>query len=407
MLDRDRILRLQTGLDRARLDAVVCALPAYVLMASGYWPVIGTSIAIVTSQGRSLVLAPKDEEELACRGWAEVRTYEPSSLDRITSVAEAVLGPLREALCELDVASARIGYEHGPASEPASYAGMHLFGAAIRDLLLRAAPEAFFEPADEILAALAASKTPAEVGYVRTACAIAERAFVRGASWLAVDMKETEAATYFRAPLSVAGIDDGIMGRADGFAFCMSGPNSAEAGGAYARSRLRKLQAGDLVLVHCNSYADGWWTDITRTYSLGAPDDAAHRMYEAVFHARDAALKTIRPGVRACDVDCAARDQIAARGFADAFPHSTGHGVGFAAISANARPRIHPRSEEVLEPGMVFNVEPAIYVKGFGGVRHCDMVAVTDSGVEVLTPFQSNLADLVIHGARIERPQAA
>jgi Xaa-Pro aminopeptidase len=61
----------------------------------------------------------------------------------------------------------------------------------------------------------------------------------------------------------------------------------------------------------------------------------------------------------------------------------------------NARPRIHPHSDEVLEPGMVFNVEPAIYIDGVAGVRHCDMVVVTGSGCEVLTPFQVALCDLV------------
>jgi Xaa-Pro aminopeptidase len=98
-------------------------------------------------------------------------------------------------------------------------------------------------------------------------------------------------------------------------------------------------------------------------------------------------------------VDHAARSVLAERGFAADFLHSTGHGVGFGAISPNALPRIHPKSDDVLEPGMVFNVEPAIYIEGYGGIRHCDMVAVTESGFKLLTPFQSALDDLLLETA--------
>ncbi len=62
-------------------------------------------------------------------------------------------------------------------------------------------------------------------------------------------------------------------------------------------------------------------------------------------------------------------------GFGDAFRHSTGHGVGFAAANANGIPRIHPKSSDVLEEGMTFNIEPAAYFDGYGGMRHCDVVA--------------------------------
>jgi Xaa-Pro aminopeptidase len=92
--------------------------------------------------------------------------------------------------------------------------------------------------------------------------------------------------------------------------------------------------------------------------------------------------------VRASEVDLAARDVLRRQGFEKEFSHSLGHGVGFASISANARPRIHPKSDEVLETGMTFNIEPAVYLEGYGGARHCDMVAVTESGMQLLTGFQ-------------------
>jgi Xaa-Pro dipeptidase len=78
---------------------------------------------------------------------------------------------------------------------------------------------------------------------------------------------------------------------------------------------------------------------------------------------------------------------LKSHGFGDAFKHATGHGVGFAAADANALPRIHPKSPDILKTGMTFNIEPAIYIEEIGGMRHCDVVACTDSGAELLTDF--------------------
>ena len=82
-------------------------------------------------------------------------------------------------------------------------------------------------------------------------------------------------------------------------------------------------------------------------------------------------------------------------GFSREFVHPTGHGVGFAAINHDALPRIHPRSDDVLEVGMVFNIEPAAYEPSAYGMRHCDMVVVTANGAEMLTPFLDTPEDLL------------
>jgi Xaa-Pro aminopeptidase len=110
-------------------------------------------------------------------------------------------------------------------------------------------------------------------------------------------------------------------------------------------------------------------------------------MRAAIDEARQAAMQTIRPGVKACDVDQAARSVMHSRGFGEAFKHATGHGVGFAAANPNGLPRIHSLSPDVLEAGMTFNVEPAAYFDDYGGMRHCDLVAVNADGVDTLTKF--------------------
>ncbi len=395
-MDSERIARIQDALKQAELDAVVCTLPSNVLLVSGYWPVVGTSVAVVTRDGGCLVLAPEDEKELAERSGAEVRTYKPTTLDKLQTVAQAAAVPLKNILQDFQLTCARLGYEYGPSSEPSSYTAMHLFGGSIVSLLREAAPANSLAPADPMLARLAAVKTPAEVESIRTACQIAGHAFELGRSRLQAGMQETAVAELFRGALLVHGTAHPGVSRAQGFAWCMAGKNSARASGAYSRSRADTIGPHEFVLVHCNSCADGYWTDITRTYVLGAPEQRQLRLYEAVMSARAAALAAIRPGALAAEVDRAARDVLASRGVADAFKHPAGHGVGFAAISANARPQIHPQSHEVLQTGMVFNLEPAVYFEGYGGLRHCEMVAVGPSGADVLTPFQTNTTMLLL-----------
>jgi Xaa-Pro aminopeptidase len=302
-------------------------------------------------------------------------------------VADAIEKPLANLA---DGRGWRIGYEAGPTSEPASYAAMHLYGGEMAHLLAACFPQSALIPADEILMELRARKTKVEIERIRTACEIAGGAFAETARSASAGNSEIYFANRVRNGLSSGVNNYPAVRRADGFAWCMSGPNSALASAAYARSRNREIGSGDLVLVHCNSYADGYWTDITRTWCAGDPDARAKDIFDAVFAAREAALAAIGPGVSSASVDRAAREKMQEHGFGAAFKHSTGHGVGFEAINADARPRVHPLSPDMLAEGMVFNVEPAAYFEGYGGVRHCDVVAVTERGCDLLTPFQCN-----------------
>ncbi len=375
---------------------MVCGLPANVLMLSGYWPVVGSSLAIATKDGQIGLIAPEDERELAEKGWAdELSTFQGGSLDEIKSAARAIRAPFSQVMKKLEAGPA-IGYERGEFHEPSWYAAMHFYGDVMREILLEAAPDGRLVCADDLLKKLRSVKSPCELARMRKACRIAQIAFAHGAQNLRAGLTETEVADRFRSQLSIVGTGFDGAERADGFTFCMSGPNAARAYAAYQRSRARVLAAGDLALVHCNSYADGYWTDITRTFCLGEPDERQRRMYDAVFEARAAALDIVAPGATTASVDRAARNVIHKHGFGEKFKHPSGHGVGFSAINHNAHPRIHPASDERLETGMVFNVEPGIYLDGWGGLRHCDMVSVTATGAELMTPFQLALEELTI-----------
>ena len=242
-------------------------------------------------------------------------------------------------------------------------------------------------------------KTRLEIEKIRTACGIARNSFETGASRLRAGMDEPEAGRAFsrRASKSETLSRVTLFGATDLCSACPVRTPRKRLPPTPGRA-IGNLEPDDTVMIHCNSYVDGFWTDITRTYTFQPPDERQQKMRTAVLAAREAALECIKPGARAADVDAASRRTITNFGLAEYLRHGTGHGVGFSPMSAYSIPQLHMKSPDVLREGMVFNVEPAVYVDGYGGIRHCDMVAVTAAGYELLTDFQSDASTL--HAAR-------
>ena len=391
--DSQRTQRNARAIHEAGFDALICGTPSNVLLLSaGYWPIVGTSLAVANRHGKVALVVPEDESELARKtGAAEVFTYKPASLDKLQTVVDAISEPLAKAASAIGVSGRRIGCDIGETHQPASYISMHLFGSSLAEAIGSALPGSNIEDAKRLLAKLRSVCTSQEVDRVRQACKAAEEAFEAALRALRPGQSEIAVAWQARLPLY-----RDPQARDQQHLAIMSGPRSASAHGAYAISSDRIMQAGELVMVHCNSNIAGYWTDITRTFCLGKPTEQQQRMYDAISAAREAALQAIHPGVRAADVDKAARQVLSAHGFGNQFKHATGHGVGYAAIDHNAHPRLHPKSPDLLEPGMVFNVEPAIYIENTQGMRHCDMVTVTESGAEVLTRFFSDPQTLIL-----------
>ena len=132
----------------------------------------------------------------------------------------------------------------------------------------------------------------------------------------------------------------------------------------------------------------GYCSDRTRTVHVGRPPAEARQFYEAVLEAQQAAIAAVRPGVTAAEVDGVARDVLRRRKLARYFTHSTGHGLG---LEIHEAPRLAVGQAQKLEPGMVITIEPGAYVPGKWGVRIEDVVVVTPSGCEVLTPTDKEL----------------
>jgi Xaa-Pro aminopeptidase len=386
--------RLHAGLAGRGLSALVCARNLNVLLVSGFWPVIGTAVAIVTPEPRVLLVVPEEAAELADAGWADlVCTYPSGSLERIEALPTCLLGALGSLLKPLVGHGGTVGVETASAHLPASYCSQHVYGDSLRTWLGESFPQSAQQGADELLARLRMRPTTWERERIRVSCELAAVAYWEGVARLNAGVSELEAVQPFRAAFAQHAAARSDIARADSWFYCMSGANAAHAWAAFQQSRHTRLHSGVPVLVHCNSVADGYWTDLTRTYVLGEPDERLAAIFTAVSHARDAALNVIRPGVAAATVDRAAREVLAEHGYGEQFVHPLGHGVGFAAIDHNEPPRLHPASHEVLEEGMVFNVEPGVYLDGIGGVRDCNMVAVSSDGCELLSPWHQQPQD--------------
>ncbi len=144
-----------------------------------------------------------------------------------------------------------------------------------------------------------------------------------------------------------------------------------------------------LLLLDYGCTVDGYHSDMSRTIWLqGEIDPEIKRMYQAVLESQEAGIEAIKPGVTGHEVDEACRAVLRKYDYEDLFVHSTGHGVG---LEIHEGPRVAPKSDDVLAPGHVVTVEPGVYVPGFGGIRIEDMVAVTESGHEVLTKSEKGL----------------
>jgi Xaa-Pro aminopeptidase len=157
-----------------------------------------------------------------------------------------------------------------------------------------------------------------------------------------------------------------------------SGPNGAL---PHATPTDRELQAGEPIVIDMGLVLDGYCSDMTRTVVLGEPDAKTVELFRIVRQAQVQAIRRIRAGVAANEVDRTARQVIAKAGYGDFFGHGLGHGVGLAVHEA---PSLNRRNRKKLRIGMVVTVEPGIYLPEWGGIRLENMVAVTASGHELL-----------------------
>jgi Xaa-Pro aminopeptidase len=223
------------------------------------------------------------------------------------------------------------------------------------------------------------TKSPVELEKLAHAAAITDAASDEILGRLHGGQTELEVAIAISASISAAG------GTLAFDTLVLSGHNSAL---PHGRPSGQHLGQGELVLLDFGAAYEGYCADTTRVAVVGAPTARQREIHGLVLAAHDAAIDVVRAGATTGDVDAAARKVIEDAGLGDRFFHRTGHGLG---LEAHEDPSLDPGSTTVLEVGMVFTVEPGIYIPGWGGVRIEDDVVVEADGCRLLTKADLSL----------------
>ncbi|QHJ71702.1 M24 family metallopeptidase [Planococcus halotolerans] len=233
---------------------------------------------------------------------------------------------------------------------------------------------------DEKTSAMRVIKDAAEMEILREAASLADYAIEVAAKTIKEGITEIEVMTEVELALKKRGVTH--------MSFDTTVLTGDHAASPHGKTGERKLQKGDLVLFDLGVVHKGYCSDITRTLALGEPGEEQKKVYEIVLEAELAALNAVKPGVTAAELDGISRGVIEEAGYGEYFTHRLGHGLG---ISVHEFPSLHGSNDMKMEAGMVFTIEPGIYVPGKVGVRIEDDLAVTEDGVEVLTKYPKEL----------------
>ncbi len=278
-------------------------------------------------------------------------------------------GVMKAALLELGLATGKIGVE------PTRLRFLEI------GFLQHAAPGLEIVNAESVFSSLRLNKDADEILAMRKAVQIAQDSLTATIPFIREGVSEIEIASRLTIELLKAG-------SATEFPFqpiVAGGPNSAN---PHAVPTDRKLHRGDLVVIDWGAAWQDYASDLTRTFAIGEISDELRKVYETVKAANAAGRATGQPEIEAGEIDKAARAVIDSAGYGEFFTHRTGHGLG---MEGHESPYIFGANSQPLTTGMVYTVEPGIYLPGVGGVRIEDDVVVTASGSESLSDFSRDL----------------
>jgi Xaa-Pro dipeptidase len=382
-----RTEQIRSFLERHDLRAWIAWRPDELLMLSRYFPFWGASLLICFADAEPILfvpqIEPRDHIPAGLRvqeyPWGDLKCSDPYSVLVSAVGAELVKAGANSEHVGMSFSVARTSLPIQAAEQipiPEGFAGQLS--------ALSAKPDARHQAA---FADLYLRKTPEEIDAIRRANRVANVGLQAFFDNLQPGISETEVAAAAESAIYRQIGIDGIF-HSRGWAMVQAGPNSALAG-QFNRSTARRLENGDLVLIELATCVNGYWSDLTRTASVGSAKPEVEQILDVATKAQQAAVDGIRPGVTANHIDALARDIIAAQGLSSFFTHHTGHHVGFRYHDPGFL--ILPGESSKLEPGMVLTIEPGVYVpERGGGARIEDNVLVTESGHEILSRIEGS-----------------
>jgi Xaa-Pro aminopeptidase len=247
----------------------------------------------------------------------------------------------------------------------------------LSDILNKAQSRLQLVPVDGLVESLRMIKEPEEIELITKAVEITDKAFEYIEDRVRIGMTEQEIAweieKFLRENGSQAVPFDIIVA---------SGPNSAL---PHAKPSQRQINAGEPIVIDMGARVEGYCSDLSRTLCLNPPafkEEPFNKVYDTVLGAQLAALAIIKEGMSGEQADSLARTVIEEAGYGEAFGHALGHGVG---LAPHEPPRLGPNSAELLASGMVFSIEPGIYLAGWGGVRIEDLVVIENGKIRVIS----------------------
>lgn len=341
----ERTARVASRLSQKRLDCLLVTKMENIRYLTGF---SGSSAFLAVSSENAVLVTDGRYTEQArqeCPG-LEVKIYTENVVDTIARLLPA----------------GKAGFEN-----TISYDLYSRLSGALRE-------DTSLEPVDGSVEELRAVKDPGEVELIQAAAGIAGEGFNQILPLVKPGISERELAARLDYRMMLAGAD-----RPAFETIVASGPNSSM---PHAGITDRKLREGDLVVIDFGAEVKGYKSDTTRTVKIPPVSENEEKVYRIVGEAVEKALETVKDGVSAASVDSAARDYIENLGYGGNFNHSLGHGVG---LEAHEKPTLSSRSGETLEEGMVFTIEPGIYLPGSYGVRIEEMVLLKNTGPELLT----------------------
>lgn len=351
-----RLDQLRVRLPDAGVDALIVTDLANVRYLTGF-------------TGSAGVLAVTDGDALLTTD-GRYRTQSAQQVAESGAAVEIAVGGVqaqREAVQSLLGTSPRVGLE----AEHVSWAASRRWAELLDEVV----------PTAGLVEGLREVKDDGEIARMARAAAIADEALAEVLSLLGSGATEEA----FGLALDTAM----RRGGAEGTAFetiVAAGPNSAK---PHHRPTDRPIGRGEPVVVDFGATFDGYRSDMTRTFCVGGePSGELARVFEVVRTSQAEGVAAVRPGTGAKDVDEVCRRVIADAGWAEAFEHGTGHGVG---LDIHEAPTVSPLGTAILSPGVVVTVEPGVYLPGVGGVRIEDTLVVTEGGSRPLTTFTKDV----------------